>query len=96
MMTTLAVPIAFVIGHMVSTLGIYNNRAEYQQTRIEEYLNKDPEDYRQLEVEHASNGWAYPLGSVNSQEDYDRLSQELHRMFGDELSEQMMYGVEIQ
>ncbi|WP_296457983.1 hypothetical protein [Rubinisphaera sp.] len=94
-LTTLAVPIAFLLGHTVCALSFYKSRAEYQEIRIEHYLKENPQAYGQLEVVHASNGWAYPQGSVNSQADHDRLSKELLWMFGDELSEKMMDNVEV-
>ena len=46
-------------------------------------------------MEYASNGWAYPSGTVDNQADYDRLQDKLHVMFGDELAEAMLRGVEI-
>ena len=91
----LCVPVAFVIGAIAGNSQIYNNLANYQQRRIESVLREDTEAYGELTVKHASNGWAYPTGTVGSQEDFDRLSDRLHRMFGDELAEKMMSHVSV-
>ena len=90
----LAVPVAFVVGAVRGNLEIYNNFATHQQQRIESYLKEDPQAFGGLHVEHASDGWAIPMGSVESRAEYDRLAARLHDMFGDELSERMMSGVE--
>lgn len=90
----LAVPVAFVVGAIIGNTQIYNNFASHQQARIEAYLAEDPQAFSGLHVEHASNGWALPMGFVESRVEYDRLAAKLHDMFGDELSKNMMGGVE--
>jgi hypothetical protein len=91
----LCVPVAFIIGAILGNQQIYNNFASHQQSRIEAFLREDPEAFGDLTVEHASNGWAYPSGTVNTQADFDRLSNRLHEMFGDELADDMMGGVSV-
>lgn len=92
----LTAPVAFIIGAIAGNTQIYNNFANHQQARIESYLREDPAAFGDLIVEHASNGWAYLSGTVPTQEDYDRLSQRLHQMFGDELAEAMLRNVRVQ
>lgn len=89
-------PIACLVGVFMGNSQVYNNLATHQQSRIEGVLREDPAAYGNLRVEHASNGWAYPSGTVATQEDYDRLSSRLQTMFGDELAEDMMRNVEVQ
>ena len=93
LLAVLAVPLAFIAGAVVGTSQVYTSFASHQQSRIEAFLAEDPDAFGELTVEHASNGWAYPMGMVNTQEDYDRLSRRLHKMFGDELAEDMMSTV---
>jgi len=94
-MALVAVPIAFIVGAVIGNTQIYRNSSEHQQTRIEQYLSQHPESFADISVEHASNGWAYPLGTVSSQSDFDMLAAKLHEMFGDELDERMMNSVEL-
>ena len=91
----LAVPIAFVIGAMIGNTQIYSNFSSQQQTRIEVFLAQHPESFGDLTVEHASNGWAYPSGTVRHQVDFDLLADALHEMFGDELGNRMLGPVQI-
>lgn len=91
-----AVPIAFIVGAVLGNSQIYRNFSERQQTRIEACLTQHPEAYSGLTVEHASDGWAYPVGSVPSRDDYDNLNSKLNEMFGDELAERMMYNIEVE
>ncbi|MCO6458089.1 MAG: hypothetical protein J5I93_22525 [Pirellulaceae bacterium] len=91
----LAVPLAFLWGGIVATTQVYQRRAAAQQVRIEAFLNEDPGAFGNLSVEQASDGWAYPLGEVASQADYDRLASKLREMFGDELAEAMLGGVSV-
>ena len=90
-----AIPIAFAIGAVIGNTQVYHIFSERQQARIEQYLVQHPAAFGQLSVEHASNGWAYPVGVVSSQADYDMLAAQLHVMFGDELALQMMNGVSV-
>jgi len=94
LVAVVAVPIAFIIGAVLGNTQIYRNFAEHQQSRIENYLSQHPDVFSDISVEHASNGWAYPIGSVPSQDDYDNLRSKLHEMFGDELAERMMNTVD--
>ena len=95
LIAVVAVPIAFIIGAVLGSTQIYHNFSEHQQARIESYLSQHPDAFSDISVEHASNGWAYPIGSVPSQDDYDNLNAKLHEMFGDELAKRMMNTVEI-
>ena len=95
LIAVVAVPIAFIIGAVLANTQIYHNFSEHQQARIESYLSQHPDAFSDISVEHASNGWAYPIGSVPSQDDYDNLNAKLHEMFGDELAKRMMNTVEI-
>ena len=95
LIAVVAVPIAFIIGAVLGNTQIYHNFSEHQQARIESYLSQHPDAFSDISVEHASNGWAYPIGSVPSQDDYDNLNAKLHEMFGDELAKRMMNTVEI-
>jgi hypothetical protein len=90
------VPIAFIIGAVLGETQIYRNFSKHQQSRIEDYLSQHPESFSDISVEHASNGWAYPTGSVPSQIDYDNLNAQLHEMFGDELAKRMMYTIDVE
>ena len=96
LVTVVVVPIAFIIGAVLGNAQIYRNFSEHQQSRIENYLSQQPDAFSDISVEHASNGWAYPIGSVPSQNDYDNLSSKLHEMFGDELAERMMNTVDVE
>ncbi|TWU19026.1 hypothetical protein [Allorhodopirellula heiligendammensis] len=91
----LAIPIAFMYGAVVGNSQVYRNSSTQQQIRIESFLSQFPDAFGDLTVEHASDGWAYPIGSVPQQSDYDRLADALHRMFGDELGDRMLGSVEI-
>ena len=91
-----AVPIAFVIGAVIGNSQVYRNSSNEQQARIETFLAQHPDSFASLTVEHASNGWAYPFGSVPQQSDYDLLADALHEMFGDELGDRMLGPVEIE
>ena len=95
LIAVVAVPIAFIIGAVLGNTQIYHNFSEHHQARIESYLSEHPDAFSDISVEHASNGWAYPIGSVPSQDDYDDLNAKLHEMFGDELAKRMMNTVEI-
>ncbi len=91
-----AIPIAFIIGAVIGNTQIYRNSSNQQQTRIEVFLAQHPHSFGGLTVEHASNGWAYPFGSVPQQSDYDLLADALHEMFGDELGDRMLGPVDIE
>ena len=95
LIAVVAFPIAFIIGAFLGNTQIYRNFSEHQQSRIENYLSQKPDAFSDISVEHASNGWAYPIGSVSSQDDYDNLRSKLHEMFGDELAERMMNTVDV-
>ena len=90
-----AIPVAFVLGAVVGNTQVYSNFSERQKARIEAYLFENPEAFADLSVEHASNGWAFPIGSVGTQGDYDDLNAKLHEMFGDELAVRMMNTIEV-
>ena len=92
----LSVPIAFVIGAVIGNRQVYRNFSDQQQTRIESFLLGHPESFGDLTIEHAPDGWAYPIGTVPDQSDYDILADTLQEMFGDELSERMMRSVAIE
>lgn len=94
-MALAAIPAAFTIGAIVGNTQAYQAFAEHHQARIEEFLSLHPDNYADITVDRASNGWAYPSGTVTSQADYVMLSTELRTMFGDELAERMMRGVEM-
>ncbi|MEM8735491.1 MAG: hypothetical protein AAGG44_14755 [Planctomycetota bacterium] len=96
LVAVVAVPVAFTIGVVLGNTQIYRNLAEHQQSRIENYLSLHPDIFPDISVAHASNGWAYPIGSVPSEVDYDNLSSKLHEMFGDELAERMMNTVDVE
>ena len=95
LIAVVAFPIAFIIGAILGNTQIYRNFSEHQQSRIENYLSQNPDAFSDISVEHASNGWAYPIGSVSSQDDCDNLRSKLHEMFGDELAERMMNTVDV-
>ena len=95
LVAVIAVPIAFIIGAVLGNTQIYRNFSEHQQSRIENFLSQHPNAFSDISVEHASNGWAYPIGSVPSQDDYESLNAELHEMFGDELAKRMMNTVDV-
>ena len=94
-LSIVAVPIAFIVGAVVGNIQIYHNFSEHQQARIEVYLSQYPEAFSGISVNHASDGWAYPIGSVTSQNAYDKLDARLHEMFGDELAKRMINTVEV-
>ncbi len=91
-----AVPIAFLIGAVIGNTQIYHNSSVQQQHRIEVFLAQHPDSFQDLTVEHASNGWSYPIGSVPRQSDYDLLADALRRMFGDELGSRMILNVTVE
>ena len=91
-----AVPIAFVVGAVLGNTQIYRSVSERQQARIEAYLSQHPKAYSDLTVKHASDGWAYPVGSVPLRDDYDNLNAKLNEMFGDEFAERMMFNIEVE
>jgi hypothetical protein len=95
MLALAAVPVAFVIGVVLGNVQIYQNLSNRQQARIEEFLSKHPDAFGHVRVEHASNGWAYPTGTVLQQSDYDLLADKLRQMFGDELAELMLTTVDL-
>ena len=90
-----AVPVAFILGGSAAETQQYHRRAMHQTQRIESFSAEHPDKFGNLTVEEASNGWAYPVGSVKTQADYDLLDDRLHEMFGDELAEQMIYVVDV-
>ena len=92
----LAIPVAFFLGGIIGQSALYRNTADRQQARIEGFLSQHPNSFGGLTVEHASDGWAYPIGTVPTQSDYDMLSTKLHEMFGDELAEQIIYAVDVE
>ena len=92
----LAIPVAFMVGGIIGQSAIYQNTANRQQARIEGFLAQHPNSFGSLTVEHASDGWAYPIGTVPTQSDYDMLSTNLHEMFGDELAGQIIYAVDVE
>jgi len=95
LLASLCVPIAFIAGAIVASLHIFNSRATHQQSRIESFLKEDPAAFGNLRVERASNGWAYPSGTLNNKTDFDRLSERLHEMFGDDYADDMMSHVNV-
>ena len=92
----IAIPVAFFFGAIIGQSALYQNAANRQQVRIEGFLAQHPNSFGGLTVEHASDGWAYPIGTVPTQADYDMLSTKLHDMFGDELAEQIIYAVDVE
>jgi len=96
LVASVAVPIAFLIGAVIGNTQIYRNSSIQQQNRIEAFLGQHPKSFRNLTVEHASDGWSYPIGSVPTQSDYDLLADALHKMFGDELGDRMIRSVTIE
>lgn len=96
LLTVLMVPVFFFVGGLMGQVALYSSFAERQQKRIEAYLQTDPQAFGDLEVHSSSDGWAYPAGTLHSQADYDRLSQKLHEMFGDELARKMMSNVSVE
>ena len=96
LIAVVAVPVAFIIGAVLGSVQIYRNFSEHQQARIEDYLSQHPDAFSEISVEQASSGWAFPVGAVSSQDDYDSLNSKLHEMFGDELAEQMMYTIDVE
>ncbi|MCM2370063.1 hypothetical protein [Aporhodopirellula aestuarii] len=91
-----AIPVAFLCGAVIGNAQVYRNFSDHQSERIESWIAQYPESFGGLTVEPASDGWAYPIGSVPQQSDYDLLSDALHEMFGDELAERMLRAVEIE
>ncbi|HEX5103222.1 MAG TPA: hypothetical protein VFV87_05395 [Pirellulaceae bacterium] len=87
--------LAFVAGAVVGTSDVYHQRATRQADQIRIYLGSQEERYADVTIHEASNGWSYLEGSVDSQEDFDQLHDELKRLFGEELAEDMMRLVEI-
>jgi hypothetical protein len=92
----LSVPVAFFLGGISAQSQLYYDQASQHQERIEAFFASHPSRFGGLTVGKASDGWAYPSGSVSSQSDYDFLKAHLLEMFGDELGEQMMYAVEVE
>lgn len=92
----LTIPVAFIVGAVIAESQQYDRRAEHQKQRIEAFFAEYPDKFGNLTIEKASDGWAYPLGTVKTQADYDILVRRLHEMFGDESAEQMIHAVHIE
>ncbi|QDS97110.1 hypothetical protein HG15A2_03700 [Adhaeretor mobilis] len=96
LLTAFSLAVAFIVGLVIGSRQNYDRFASNQKARIEEYLIEYPKAYGELTVVRASEGWAFPLGTVPTQADHDRLSKRLHEMFGDELTERMMASVHVE
>lgn len=94
--TILAIPVAFLVGAINGNTQVYQNFARRQQIRIEDFFELHPGIYTKVEIHQASEGWVFLVGSVSTQKDYDRLSDELFDMFGDQFAEKMISGVTIE
>jgi hypothetical protein len=87
--------LAFVWGAIVGTTDVYHRRAEQQAAEMRVYLGSQGDRFDDLTIEEASNGWSYLSGTVDSQEDFDQLQDEMQRLFGEELGEDMTRNVEV-
>lgn len=96
MLALLAIPVAFILGGVIAEVQQYDRRAEHQKQRIEAFFAEHPATFADLTVEKASSGFAYPVGTVKTQADYDFLVRRFNEMFGDELAEQMIYIVDVE
>jgi hypothetical protein len=59
------------------------------------YLGSQGDRFVDLTIEEASNGWSYLSGTVDSQADFDQLQDEMQRLFGEGLGEEMTRNVEV-
>jgi hypothetical protein len=87
--------VAFVAGGIIGQTQLYHQRAEQQAAEMRVYLGSQGDRFDDLTIEEASNGWSYLSGTVDSQADFDQLQDEMQRLFGEGLGEEMTRNVEV-
>ena len=86
----------FLGGVLFGEHSAYRARSAEQKKVIREFLDHHPDEYADVLVLEASNGHAYMVGSVETQDSLDLLSVEMKRLFGEDLSWEMTRQIEVE
>ena len=84
-----AFAIVFVAGLVVGNVQIYSKFAESQSEKIGQLIEDNPLRYGDLRVQLASDGWAHPVGEVQTEKEVELLRDDLKLLFGEEYSIRM-------